>query len=127
MKVDEDVIAGGLILLIGFAACRAGSVDISPYVEADSRFKNTDGAGARVGVMFSPAPEKESPHREERVTDPIEDEATAPPEDQEITVETPFGPVSISLGSGVIALLAMFMGQKLGWIPVPTRKEKIEA
>ncbi len=134
---------GVVVFFISATACRAGNVDINPFVSVESRLKSTHGAGATLGVIMSPAPERNPyrpaplvgevyiPHQLEKpkaeATDKnasSEGNMRTSDDPQEITVETPFGPVSISLGSGVIALLAMFLGQKLGWIPIPTPKEK---
>ena len=139
-----------LLALLAFIAalifaCRQGGVDTSPYVEYDRRIENNHGEGMRLGVSFSPSPEplKWAPAPlPEPIPPLIQPPPLQPPafvcsaceklalkdaETQKLTFETPWGLITFTLGSSMVALLGLLFAQKRGWIPSPTPKPKEES
>ena len=144
--LDTFILLGLLGFVLGcFFSCRAGGVDASPYVEYQRRVENNDGEGVSLGVSLSPSPQVD-PWRPLRHAEPLpllepDDHAWEPPasvspgltgshetgntgETQELTFETPWGPITFTLGSSMVALLVMLFAQKRGWIPIPKQATK---
>ena len=111
-----------LIPCLLFFSCTAGGVRTSPYVEYERRIASNDGEGLLIGLSFSPEPEKPAlslPSAELYYPQGLPE--AQEPEPEGITIETPWGPITVA--GSVALLLFVAYAQKRGWLPSPKPKE----